>query len=79
MEARRRMEFTGGSGSATLVGDRPVATAVRRGKELTPTRLGEGARSAGEPLVPALPCWSARDWAIGDVAPPCRGPLGPPR
>jgi hypothetical protein len=77
MKARRRVEFTGGSDSVTLVGGGPVATIVRRGKEVALARLGEGVRSAGEPLVPALPCWSARDWAIGDVAPPCRGPLGP--
>jgi hypothetical protein len=36
MEARRHMEFTGGSGSTTLVGCGLAATAARRGKEATP-------------------------------------------
>jgi hypothetical protein len=70
MEARRRVEFTGGSGPAMLVGSGPAtlvggglaAVAARRGKEVAPARLGEGARSAGELLVPALPRWSAHDW-----------------
>jgi hypothetical protein len=68
MEARRRVEFTGGSGQAVLVGSGPAvlvyggpaATAARHSKA-APVRLGEGARSAGEPLVPGLPLWSTRD------------------
>jgi hypothetical protein len=53
MEARRSVEFNGGSGPAT--------TSARRGKEAAPTRLGEGSRSAREPLMLALPRLSARD------------------
>jgi hypothetical protein len=53
MEARRHVEYIGGSS--------PAAAAVWRGKEAAPARLEEGARSAGEPLVPALPHWFAHD------------------
>ena len=57
MEAR---QCARGSGLAALVGGGPAAVAARRGEDVL-ARLGEGARSAEEPLVPALPRWSARD------------------
>jgi hypothetical protein len=62
MEAHQRVEFTGGSGLMALVGSGPASGAARRDKEATPARLGEGARSAVEPLVSGLPRWSAHNW-----------------
>jgi hypothetical protein len=47
------MEFTGGSGLA--------AAAMRRDTEAAPAQLREGTISAGEPLLLALPHWSAHD------------------
>jgi hypothetical protein len=47
------MEFTGGSGLA--------AAPMRCDTEAAPAQLREGDISAGEPLVLALPHWSAHD------------------
>jgi hypothetical protein len=57
------VEFTGGSGPTMLVGSGPAtlvggglaAVVARCGKEVAPARLGEGARSVGELLMPTLP------------------------
>jgi hypothetical protein len=56
------VEFTRGSALTTFVGYGPATAATRRGKEAVPAQPREGAKSAGEPLIPALPRWSTRDW-----------------
>jgi hypothetical protein len=72
-------KFTRGSDTPVLVGGGPIAAAARHGKEAAPRTTKRGARSAREPLMPILRTSLPVSEAVGAIAMPCQGPLGPPR
>jgi hypothetical protein len=72
-------KFTRGSGTLVLVGGGPIAAVAQHGKEAAPRTTKRGARSAREPLVPVLRTSPPVSEAVGAIAMPCQGPLGPPR